>query len=90
MARYFSISSLKEEILSLRESLKQLELGRRNLSQHLQVDENNYLATFRQFVEKVSNLLLFRKDKLISLQVITVIWKLEFLVFMKTMLHFSA
>ena len=90
MARYFGLSTLKEEIVSLRESLKQLELGRRNLSQHLQVHENNYLVTFRQFVEKVSNLLLFRKDKLISLQVITLSWKLEFLVFMKTILHFSA
>ena len=63
MARYFGMSTLKEEILSLKESLKQLELGRRNVIQHLQVHVDNYAATFRQFVEKVEQLIIVVQEE---------------------------
>ena len=64
MARYFGISTIKEEILSLRESLKQLELRRRNVIKHLQVHEDNYAATLRQFVEKVEQLIVVQKKQI--------------------------
>ena len=47
------MSTLKDKILSLKASLNQLEVERRNLIQHFQVQEDNYAATFKQFVEKV-------------------------------------
>ena len=84
------MSTLKEEILSLKESFNQLELGRRNLIQHLQIQEDYYAAPLDNLWKGWSNLLLFRKDKLISLQGKIVIWKQEYLVLMKTMLHYSA
>ena len=85
------MSTLKEEILSLKESLKQLELGRRNVIQHLQVHEDNYAATFRQFVEKVEQLLIVvQEGQIDKLASHNCVWKLEYLVLMKTILHFSA
>ena len=84
------MSTLKEEILSLKESLKQLELGRRNVIQHLQVHEDNYAATFRQFVEKVEQLIIVvQEEQIDKSQGKTVIWKQEYLVLMKTLLHCS-
>ena len=67
MARYIGIRTLKEEFLSLKDSLEQLELGRRNVIQHLQVQEDNYAATFIQFVEKVEQLIIVQENKWISL-----------------------
>ena len=58
------MSTLKEEILSLIESLKQLELEGRNLTQHLQIHEDNNAATFRQFVEKNEQLIIVQKEQI--------------------------
>ena len=84
------MSTLKEEILSLKESLKQLELWRRNLFSICKFMKIIMQPPLDNLWKGWSNLLLFRKDKLISLQVITVIWKQEYLVLMKTMLHYNA
>ena len=58
------MSKPKEEILSLKESFKQLELERRNLMHHLQVHVDNYATTFRQFVETVEQVQEEQIDKL--------------------------
>ena len=58
------MSTLKEEILSLIESLKQLELGRRNLIQHLQIHEDDYAATLRQFVERVERRIIVQEEQI--------------------------
>ena len=55
---------MKDEILSLKASLNQLEVERRNLIQHFQVQEDNYAATFKQFVEKVELLLKEQKEQI--------------------------
>ena len=81
------MSSLKEEILSLKESLKQPELRRRNLFSICKFMKIIMQPPLDNMWKRWSN---FRKDKLISLQVITVIWKQEYLVLMKTMLHYNA
>ena len=67
LASYIGMSTLKDEILSLKESLKQLELERRNLIQHLQIQEDNYLATFRQFVEKIEQLIKQQEEQIDTL-----------------------
>ena len=64
LASYIGMSTLKDKILSLKESLKQLELERRNLIQHLQIQEDNYLATFRQFVEKIEQLIKQQEEQI--------------------------
>ena len=84
------MSTLKEEILSLRESLKQLELGRRNVFSICKFIKIIMQPPLDNLWKGWSNLLLFRKDKLISLQGKIVIWKQEYLVLMKTVLHYSA
>ena len=58
------MSTIREEVLSLRRSLKQLELGRRNVIQHLQNHEDNFLATFRQFLEKVGQLIIVQEEQI--------------------------
>ena len=84
------MSTLKEEILSLRESLKQLELGRRNVFSICKFIKIIMQPPLDNLWKGWSNLLLFRKDKLISLQGKIVIWKQEYLFLMKTVLHYSA
>ena len=51
------MNTLKEEISQLKETLKQLEEERRNLIKHFQIQEDNYAATFKLFVEKVDLLI---------------------------------
>lgn len=58
------MSSLKEEILSLKVTLTQLEIERRNLIQHFQIQEDNYAATFKLFTEKIELLLKQNEDKI--------------------------
>ena len=60
----FTMSTLKDEILSLKASLNQLEVERRNLIQHFQVQEDNYATTFKQFVEKVELLLKEQEEQI--------------------------
>lgn len=55
---------LKDEIWNLKESLKQLELERRNLVQHLNIQEDNYAATFKTYVEKAELLIKKQEDKI--------------------------
>ena len=52
------MSTLKEDILNLKDPHQQLELEKRNLFKHLQVHENNYAATLRQHVEKVEHIII--------------------------------
>lgn len=58
------MSSLQEEILSLKKSLNQLEEERRNLIKHFQIQEDNYFATFKLYEEKVDLLLKQKDDKI--------------------------
>ena len=60
----FTMSTLKDEILSLKASLNQLEVERRNLIQHFQIQEDNYAATFKQFVEEVELLLKEQEEQI--------------------------
>ena len=60
------MSTLKEEILSLRESLKQLELGRRNLFSICKFIKIIW-PPLDNLWKRWSNLLLFRKNKLINM-----------------------
>ena len=54
--------TLKEEFLSLKDSLEQLELGRRNVIQHLQVHVKIIMQPpSYKLWKRWSNLLLFRK-----------------------------
>lgn len=56
--------SLKEEISNLKESLNQLEVERRNLLQHFQIQEDNYASTFKAYSEKVELLLKQQENKI--------------------------
>ena len=58
------MSTIKEEISQLKETLKQLEEERRNLIKHFQIQEDNYAATFKLFVEKVDLLIKEQEDKI--------------------------
>lgn len=58
------MSSLKEEISNLKETLNQLEEERRNLIKHFQIQEDNYSATFKLYVEKVNLLIKEQEDQI--------------------------
>ena len=52
-----SQSSLYKEVLELKTTLEVLESERRNLLQHFNIQEDNYAATFKSYVEKLGSLL---------------------------------
>ena len=51
------MSSLKEEVMNLKETLRQLEMERRNLLDHFKIQEDNYAVTFQKYNEKVELLI---------------------------------
>ena len=61
------MSTLKEEILSLKESLKQLELGKRNLFSIGKFNKIIMQPPLDNLWKRWRNLLLFRKNKLINM-----------------------
>ena len=52
-----SQSSLYKEVLELKTTLEVLESEKRNLLQHFNIQEDNYAATFKSYVEKLGSLL---------------------------------
>lgn len=60
----FIMTTLREEIESWKVSLDQLEVERRNLLQHLKIQEDNYSVVFKSYVEKVELLLKHKDNKI--------------------------
>lgn len=60
------MSSMKdlEEVMDLKKTLQQLEMERRNLLDHLKIQEDNYAATFKTFTEKVELLIKQQADEI--------------------------
>lgn len=66
--RKIAMSSLREEIQNCKASLDQLEIERRNLIQHFQIQEDNYTAMFKSYHENVERLLKQKDDIIAELQ----------------------
>ena len=60
------MGTLKEEILSLKETFKQLELES-ILFQHLQIQEDYYLITFRPFIIKIEQMIKQQEEQIDTL-----------------------
>lgn len=52
-----SQSSLRQETFELKATLELLEVERRSLLEHFKIQEDNYAATFKAYVEKLGLLL---------------------------------
>lgn len=58
------MSALKEEIMSIKVTLQQLELERKNLLDHFRIQEDNYVVTFKEYSEKVELLIKQQENKI--------------------------